>query len=123
MAKATIKSETGAVITVEGSEAEVAAILGAYETTATVGKAKGEVIRRTRENKARKKRVSAADVIDELKESGFFDKPKSLSEISGALEERAIMYPMTSLSGVVLGLVKRRALRRKKIEGKWAYGK
>jgi hypothetical protein len=30
---------------------------------------------------------------------------------------------VTSLSGVVLGLVKKRELRRKKHERKWVYGK
>ncbi len=123
MAKATIKSETGAVITVEGSDAEVAAILCAYEKSAAVGKAKGDVVRRTRESKARKKRASAADIIEELKESGFFDKPKGLGEVAAALEEQAIMVPLTTMSGVMLGLVKRKILRRKKIDGKWAYGK
>lgn len=123
MAKATIKSETGAVITVEGSDTEVAAILGAYEKSAAVGKAKSEVVRRTKERKEGKKRESATDIVEELKEEGFFDKPKLLGEVAAALEERAIMIPVTTLSGVMLGLVKRRVLRRKKIEGKWAYGK
>jgi len=40
MAKATIKSSTGAVITVEGNEEEVSRILSAYEKSSGVGQAK-----------------------------------------------------------------------------------
>jgi hypothetical protein len=58
-----------------------------------------------------------------MRERGFFAKPKSLSAISDALEEEGFLYPVTTLSGVVLGLVKKQELRRKRIDGKWAYGK
>jgi hypothetical protein len=58
-----------------------------------------------------------------LKEDGFFEKPKSLADISKALEEQGYLYPVTSLSGVVLGLVQKKVLRRKKVDKKWGYGK
>lgn len=123
MAKATIKSKTGAVITVEGDESEVSAILATYERTSVVDQAK-KAIARTRTAKTReKKREGAGDLIVELREAGFFEKPKALGDIAGALEEKGYLYPVTSLSGVVLGLVKKRELRRKKHEGKWVYGK
>lgn len=123
MAKATIKSKTGAVITVEGDQSEVSSILAAYERTSVVDQAK-KAIARTRMAKTRgKKREGASDLIVELREAGFFEKPKALGEIAHALEEKGYLYPVTSLSGVVLGLVKKRQLRRKKHEGKWVYGK
>jgi hypothetical protein len=123
MAKATIKSATGATITVEGSPEEVSNIISAYEKTTAVGHAKGAFARTKAARKTEKKRESASDLIIGLKEEAFFDKPKTLGEIGAALEERGFLYPVTSLSGVVLGLLKRRELRRKKQGGKWVYGK
>lgn len=123
MAKATIKSKTGAVITVEGSESEVSNILSVFERTATVGHLKEVVTKNQALKKETKKRLGASDLLINLKEEGFFQKPKNLSEIAKALEEQGFLIPTTSLSGVVLGLVQKRLLRRKKVEGRWVYGK
>jgi hypothetical protein len=123
MAKATIKSKTGAVITVEGSEAEISNILSVFERTAVVAETKKAITKRQALGKEQKKGQAAWGLMIGLKEDGFFDKPKKLVEISTVLEEKGFLYPVTSLSGVVLGLVKKGHLRRKKIEGRWAYGK
>ena len=123
MAKATIKSKTGAVITVEGSDTEVSNILSVFERAAVVGHAREVATKsKTRKNET-KKQLAASDLVVNLKEDEFFEKPKSLSNISRALEEQGYLYPVTSLSGVVLGLVQKKILRRKKAEGKWVYGK
>ena len=123
MAKATIKSKTGAVITVEGSDSEVSNILSVFERTSAVSHAKEAATKNQARKKETKKRLAASNLVINLKEDGFFEKPKSLSDISKALEEQGYLYPITSLSGIVLGLVQKKNLRRKKIEGKWAYGK
>lgn len=123
MPKATIKSKAGAIITIEGSASEVANMLGTIERAATIGHAKEAVSRSKRAAKEDKKRSSASDLIIGLREEGFFEKPKSLGDISKALEEKGFLYPVTTLSGVVLGLVQKRNLRRKKTSGKWTYGK
>jgi hypothetical protein len=123
MAKATIKSQSGAMITVTGTPEEVSKIIATYEQTTVIGNAKAVVARAKSAKKTEKKRDSASDLIIELKEEGFMEKPKSLGEIGMALEERGFLYPTTTLSGVVLGLLKRKELRRKKIDGKWVYGK
>jgi hypothetical protein len=123
MAKATIKSKTGAVITVEGSESEVSSILSTFERTSVVDQTKKVLARTKSARKNEKKREGASDLIIDLREGGFFDKPKALGEICDALEEKGFLYPVTTLSGIVLGLVKRRELRRKKQEKKWVYGK
>ena len=128
MAKATIRSKTGAVITIEGSEAEVSGILAAYERTAAVGhaavtQAKATVAKSKIVKKESKTRMSASDLIIGLKEEGFFEKQKAIGEISKALEEQGFLYPVTSLSGILLALVQKRLLRRKKVEKKWVYGK
>lgn len=123
MAKATIKSGSGATITVEGTPDEVSAIINTFEKAAEVGNAKTVVARARKEKKSEKKRDSASDLIVGFKEDGFFDKPKALGDVGAALEQRGFLYPVTTLSGVMLGLVKRRFLSRKKISGKWMYGK
>ena len=123
MAKATIKAKSGAHITVEGTEAEVSNIIALFERSAAVHSVKEAVARNRVEKKEHKKRATAADMIIELKEDGYFSKPRKLSEISDALEEKGHLYPVTTLSGVALGLVKRRMLSRKKKEGAWVYGK
>jgi hypothetical protein len=123
MAKATIKSSTGAVITIEGEQSEVSSILATYEKTSVVDQAKKAIARTKTARKTEKKREGASDLIVELREAGFFKTPKALGEIGHALEEQGYLYPVTTLSGVMLGLVKKRELRRKKKEGKWLYGK
>jgi predicted glycosyltransferase len=123
MAKATIKSSSGAVITIEAEQSELSSILAAYERTSVVDQAKKAIARTRTAKRGEKKREGASDLIIDLRESGFFKEPKSLGQISDALEEKGYLYPVTSLSGVVLGLVKKRELRRKKKEGKWLYGK
>ena len=123
MPKATIKTQSGAVITIEGTEAEVSNIVSTFERATTVARAKDKVAKQKGARKESKKRSSASDLIIDLKEEGFFEKPKALGDISKALEERGFLYPVTTLSGVVLGLVQKRELRRKKSEGKWVYGK
>ena len=123
MAKATIKSKTGALITIEGSDNEVSHILTMFERTEVVTHAKRALNKKQTRAKEEKKRLSASDLVVQLKEDGFFAKPKGLGEISKALEESGFLYPVTTLSGVVLGLVQKRILRRKKLDGKWVYGK
>ena len=123
MAKATIKSKTGAVITVEGTQEEISNILAMVERATTVRYAKEVISKAKAVKKEHKKRMAASDLVVELKEEGFFSKPKSLTEIAMALEEKGHIYPVTTLSGVMLGLVQKRLFGRKKLEGKWVYGK
>jgi len=123
MPKATIKSKSGAVITIDGSESEIAKIVSAFEQSERVVQVRQRVSKMKVERKEQKKRQSAAELLIGLKEEGYFDKPKALGDITQALEEKGYLYPVTTLSGVVLSLVKNKYLRRKKVEGRWVYGK
>lgn len=123
MAKATIKSKTGAIITIEGTEKEISSILVYLETVAAVERSKKIMKKVTSEKKEQKRRAAASDLIIGLKEEGFFDKPKGLKDVVHALEEKGYIYPITTLSGVMMGLVQKKLLGRKKIDGKWSYGK
>lgn len=125
MAKATIKSKTGLAITIEGNDREVAHILKIIEHGDSVGQGRGATTNAKGSHSRRdeKKRSATSDLIMGLKDEGFFNKPRGLSDIAGSLEEKGYIYPVTTLSGVMLGLVQKRLLGRKKVEGKWVYGK
>lgn len=123
MAKATIKSKTGAIIKIEGTEEEVSNIISQFERSVTVNQVKKVQSRKNIIKKEQKKRAAASDLIVELKEDGFFDKPKTLLETATKLEEKGYIYPVTTLSGVMIGLVKKKLLGRKKSDRKWVYGK
>lgn len=123
MAKATIQSKSGAVITVEGTEKEVSRIIALYDSSAGETRRQGSSDAPESGAGGEGKRESASGLILDLKREGFFDKPKSLGDIGAALEEKGFLYPVTTLSGVVLRLLKHSHLRRKKIEGRWVYGK
>ena len=118
MPKATIKSSTGAVITIEGSQEEISKIINDFERTAAFTQSKTEISQDQFRRRQDKKRVAASGLVIELKDEGFFNKPKSLLEISQALEEKGRMTPVTSLSGVMISLVQKRILARKKIDVK-----
>jgi len=119
MPKATIKLKGGAVVTIEGSALEVANIVSNFETEHS----KKLAPKANDAKKAQRKRAAASDFIIELREAGFLNKPKGLGEIAKALEEKGHLYPLTTLSGVVLDLVRARELGRKKTDRRWVYGK
>ena len=123
MAKATIKSTTGALITIEGTEKEVSEILTKFERTTSIGQVKATITKVRADKKEQKARSSISDLVVTLKEEGFFEKAKGLSEIGEKLEERGYFCPVTTLSGVMLGLVKRHLFGRRKVDNKWVYGK
>ncbi|HEX4542492.1 MAG TPA: hypothetical protein VH114_04940 [Candidatus Acidoferrum sp.] len=116
MAKATITNDKGLKIVVEGSPEEVQNIIrqmggGAGHSKQQAGSAA----------KAGKRLPSATDAILELNEEGFFNKPKALADIKQKLADQGMIYPLTTLSGVVLLLVRRRKLGRVKEDGRWSY--
>ena len=123
MVKAIIKSKTGAQIVIEGTKEEVGKILSDFERLSAVREMKEAISHGASKIREEKKRKTASNLIAELRESGYFDKPKSLGEVAQGLETRGYLYPTTTLSGVVLHLVKRGLLGRRKADGKWVYGK
>ena len=60
-----------------------------------------------------------------IKSEGFFKTQRSLGEVREALGSRGWHYPLTTLSGVMQGLVQQRLLRRERVSvGKkkvWKY--
>jgi hypothetical protein len=124
MAKATITNEKGLKIVVEGSKEEVQEIIRQMGAAATHPKGGVRASGRPAKQPSAKpgKRLSSAtDAILELNAEGFFDKPKALADIKQKLAEEGMIYPVTTLSGVVLPLVRRRQLGRVKKDGRWSY--
>ncbi len=112
MARATVTTGKGTKIVVEGSEDEVRSIiqkLGIGTRPARAGRTPAKIP------------PSATDAILELKENGFFNKPKGLADVKEALASQGLIYPVTSLSGVMLALVRKRTLGRVKESKRWCY--
>lgn len=117
MAKAHISIKDGAKVTIEGTSEEVAALLARFEA-ATSTRPKHEARSLTRKATAR---VGPVSLLSELIDGGFFKKPKKLSAIKLSLEEQGHFYPVTTLSPVLLRLVRKRQLRRIKDNKRWLY--
>jgi len=117
MAKAYITTEHGTKITLEGSPDEVAALVAHFEEKKSSG-AHTEA-----KSHRRQRRVNSGPMalVSDLVDGGFFKKPKELSAIKLALEEQGHYYPVTSLSPILLRLVRKRSLRRIKDKKRWLY--
>ena len=60
-------------------------------------------------------------LIAEFIDVGFFGTPKELGAVRLALEEKGHFYPVTTLSPIMLRLVRRKDLRRVKDQKRWSY--
>lgn len=118
MVKAEIKKKDGTHIVIDGSENEVKRLLDFIKEEKSVE------IRRAKENKnAKTRKLSIGDMILELSEEGFFDKPKGLVEIKNALAEKGGIYELSTLSAQVVRQIRKRSLGRIKQDNKWMYVK
>ena len=118
MAKAHITTKDGATVTIEGSHEEVAALI------AKLGARPNREGRAVSEGLSHRKSTAKPTVtglVSELIDGGFFKKPKELGAIKVALEEHGHFYPVTTLSPVVLRLVRKKELRRIKDKKRWLY--
>ena len=120
MAKAHITTKTGIKITIEGNPQEVAAIVRQVQGRDTSAR-----VSRHGRLKASKgthrQRVTPTNLVISLIDGSFFRKPKDLAAIKVALEEMGHYYPITTLSPVLLRLVRKRQLRRIKDKKRWLY--
>jgi hypothetical protein len=115
MAKAQITTAEGIKINIEGTPSEISSL---------VHNLKEKVDKRTvasRHKIGKAGRVLLGDLIASLADGGFFKKPKDLASIKAALAEMGHHYPVTTLSPVMLRLVRRRALRRIRQNKRWLY--
>ncbi len=120
MPKATITTKTGTKIIIEGTQSEVKEMISHIEESPKKG-AKGKPTKKDKQMK--QKSNTATDIILSLSESEYFNKKRSLLDIKVALEEQGMIYPVTTLSSVLIALVRRRLLGRVKDNKKWCYVK
>ena len=123
MAKAHIKTADGAQIVIEGSPEEVAIIVAKIQGVVDEPRERGRKAPRAKEPTPKRKKATISELVLGLKADGFFDNPRRLGDVTQTLEERGFMYPVTTLSGVMLSLVQKKELTRKKVDGVWVYGK
>ena len=113
MAKAQITTHKGTQVAVDGTSEEVAALVKFLEGREGRGsKTTPPEEKPNRDRPARKTRTGPRVLVAELLDGGYFKKPKGLGEIKNTLEEQGHFYPVTTLSAVVLRMVKSRDLRR-----------
>lgn len=116
MPTASITMPSGAKVVIEGSQPEVADLLAIFHR-AEAPPAKPRP--RVPTNNA--VRTGPLELLLGLRDDGFFKTPKDLGFIKAALEEQGHFYPTTTLSPLMLRLVKRKALRRIKDNKRWTY--
>lgn len=118
MPKAVITTQTGATVAIEGTQTEVAALLGLFEQ----GERQRLILPETRSTQlAPKSKPTPMGLLAELIGSGFFSTPRELGSVRHALEEQGHFYPVTTLSPLMLRLVRRKELRRLKDRKRWTY--
>jgi hypothetical protein len=116
MPKAHLTTKTGARVTIEGTQEEIATLIARID---------GGAAKRGGRSRAHLPGSGAksgpVNLISELIDGGFFKKPKELGSIKSALEELGHYYPVTTLSPILLRLVRKKALRRLKDKKRWLY--
>lgn len=120
MAKAHIEGPDGVSIKLEGTPDEISAVLKTVKVGASKDRA-GEVHKAKASRKAASGRVTVTSLAEDLRNEGFFKKPKTLGEIRSRLADLGHNYPLTGLSGPMRGEVKGKRLRRFKEKGKYVY--
>jgi hypothetical protein len=125
MAKASLVLPTGAKVQLEGTAEEIAILLSRFsgdstaEATRRVGKKTHPKTRKERKSSRSGPTGLVLDLIDE----GYFKARRSLPDIQKKLEEKGHIYAQTSLSPILLRLVRRKNVNLRRIKDKkgWIY--
>jgi len=113
MPKAEILTKDGTRITVDGTSDQIARII--------------QDVRKKDERKKMKESLgvggptTATDFILLLREQDYFKKPRTLAEIKEKLAENGLVYPITTLSPLVLSQVRKGNLGRVRTGALWTY--
>ncbi len=122
MPKAHITTKSGTKLTIEGTAEEVAAMIAHFEGGEAATMQRAARAEKSERPKTKARAIaSPSNLILELIDGGFFKKPKELGAIKLTLEEQGHFYPVTTLSPLLLRLVRRRQLRRIKDKNRWLY--
>ena len=116
MPTASITLPSGATIVIEGSQSEVANLLAIFH-----GVERPQTKPRSMAQGSTAARTGPLELLLGLIGDGFFKTPKELSSVKAALAELGHFYPTTTLSPLMLRLVRRKTLRRIKDSKRWTY--
>jgi hypothetical protein len=115
MAKAQITTPQGLTVKIDGTPAEITAVVQDLESK-TADRAPA-----ARKRKGKTGRASLVDLIESLVDGGFFKKQRDLGSIKGALAEMGHHYPLTTLSPTMLRQVRKKHVRRIREQKRWLY--
>jgi len=117
MPTASIILPGGAKVVIDGTQAEVAGLIAKFQA----GPPSEQTGSKKSSEKAAAKRMGPLGLLVDLTDAGFFKTPQELGAVRVALEERGHFYPTTSLSPLLLRLVRSKQLRRIKTNKRWTY--
>jgi hypothetical protein len=119
VAKARIVTPDGTQVNLDGTPAEIAAVL--MELKVAAGASRKSVGAASAKPQRKTSRATVPGLLDELIDAKFFTKPKGMGEIQDRLADLGHHYPLTSLSGPLQSHVRARKLRRFKKDRKYVY--
>jgi len=125
MPKAEIATSTGTKIIIDGSTAEIAAILSIYKDKPNKDPDTSLVKDNHNDDSKRhqKSKLTLEDYILDLKSSGFFDAPKKTALVKEKLDQESHFYPMQTVSTRLIRMNEKKLLGRIKEGNQWAYVK
>lgn len=125
MAKAKFELPNGTVVQIEGTKEEIQGILTFYARPTSErrsGQKKGTRKKKRAATSISKRRTTGpTSLILELREEGFFKSKRKITDIQKKLEEHGYIYALTSLTGPLSNLLKKREIRRIKEPNGWKY--
>lgn len=117
MATASVTLPGGAKVVIEGTQAEVEDLLTRLQSAPRPNLQHSE----RSSTKASAKREGPMRLLLDLIDAGLFNVPQELGAVRIALEQQGHFYPTTSLSPLMLRLVRGKQLRRIKSQKRWTY--
>jgi hypothetical protein len=129
MAKANLVLPGGTKVAIEGTADEVAGLLERFSDGAAAESSNPAIGTRRRKLKSSKAKIKTGkakspgptDFIRELIADGYFKSEREIGDVRDKLKERAHIYAVTSISGPLVRLVRKKELRRSKKDGVWKY--
>jgi|SRR5271157_4206660 len=119
MAKAFVSTSDGSEVKLEGTPAEIAAVLKELKLKAEPAPPSSGKPRTRAKSVVGK--TTLGGLIDEMIGEGFFKKPKGIGDVKTRLGDLGHPCEVTSLSGPLMHLVRKKQLRRSKDGGKYKY--
>lgn len=117
MPTASITLPSGAKVVIDGTQAEVEELIAKFQ----VGLPSGPKTPERSSQKGHTKRAGPLGLLMDLIDAAFFKTPQELGAVRVALEAQGHFYPTTSLSPLLLRLVRSKQLRRIKTNKRWTY--